>query len=72
MIALLVVTACAPTEAATAIIVPSATEPFEVLQDALLPPGMYTSEAFKPQLTYTVPAGWVMYDDEPGQFEFRL
>lgn len=91
MIALLVVTACAPegqtpeaspisptsdvpspTEAATAIIAPSATESFEVVQDALLPPGTYTSAAFQPQLTYTVPAGWVMYDDEPGQFELAL
>jgi hypothetical protein len=91
VIALLVVTACAPegqtpeaspisptsdipspTEAATAIVVPSATEPFKVVQDALLPPGTYTSEVFQPPLTYTVPAGWVMYDDEPGQFELAL
>ena len=61
-----------PTESATPIVVASATEPFQVVQDALLPPGTYTSEAFKPGLTYTVPAGWVMYDDEPGQFELAL
>ena len=91
IMALVVVTACAPegqapetlpvsptsnapspTEAATLIVVASATEPFKVVQDALLPPGTYTSEAFVPPLTYTVPAGWVMYDDEPGQFELAL
>ena len=91
VIALLVVTACAPegqaletppvspsatalslTEAAAPTAVASATEPFKVVQDALLPPGTYTSEAFTPPLTYTVPAGWVMFDDEPGQFELAL
>ena len=91
VIALLIVTACAPegqtpeaspisptsdvpslTEAATPVIVASATEPFKPVQDALLPPGTYTSEAFQPTLTYTVPAGWVMFDDEPGQFELAL
>jgi hypothetical protein len=61
-----------PTEAATPIVVASTTEPFKPVQDALLPPGTYTSEAFKPTLTYTVPAGWVMFDDEPGQFELAL
>ncbi|HKY55081.1 MAG TPA: hypothetical protein VJM08_12280 [Anaerolineales bacterium] len=61
----------APTEIPTQVIA-LATEPFKPVQDALLPPGTYTSEKFVTPLTYTVPAGWVMYDDEPGQFELAL
>jgi hypothetical protein len=61
----------APTEIPTQGIA-SVTEPFKPMQDALLPPGTYTSEKFATPLTYTVPAGWVMYDDVPGQFELAL
>jgi hypothetical protein len=37
-----------------------------------LPAGTYTSEVFKTPLTYTVPAGWKMFEDEPGQFGLAL
>lgn len=37
-----------------------------------LPPGTYTSEIFDTPLTYTVPAGWKMFEDEPGQFGLAL
>jgi len=37
-----------------------------------LPPGTYTSEVFDTPLTYTVPAGWKMFEDEPGQFGLAL
>src|SRR5215207_1392154 len=37
-----------------------------------LPPGTYTSEVFETQLTYTVPEGWKMFEDEPGQFGLAL
>jgi hypothetical protein len=38
----------------------------------LLPAGTYSSEIFKPPVTYTVPAGWKMFEDEPGQFGLGL
>ncbi|TDX08957.1 hypothetical protein EV647_0299 [Kribbella sp. VKM Ac-2566] len=37
-----------------------------------LPAGTYVSEIFKTPLTYTVPAGWKMFEDEPGQFGLTL
>lgn len=37
-----------------------------------LPPGTYASQEFSPTLTYTVPEGWVVFDDVPGQFELAL
>jgi hypothetical protein len=38
----------------------------------LLPAGTYSSEVFKTPVTYTVPAGWKMFEDEPGQFGLGL
>jgi hypothetical protein len=37
-----------------------------------LPAGTYTSEVFKTPVTYTVPEGWKMFEDEPGQFGLAL
>ena len=37
-----------------------------------LPPGTYKSEVFETPLTYTVPEGWKMFEDEPGQFGLAL
>jgi len=37
-----------------------------------LPPGAYKSEVFETPLTYTVPDGWKMFEDEPGQFGLAL
>jgi hypothetical protein len=37
-----------------------------------LPAGTYTSEVFATPLTYTVPDGWKMFEDEAGQFGLAL
>jgi hypothetical protein len=37
-----------------------------------LPAGTYVSEIFKTPLTYTLPDGWKMFEDEPGQFGLAL
>jgi hypothetical protein len=37
-----------------------------------LPAGTYSSEVFATPLTYTVPDGWKMFEDEPGQFGLAL
>lgn len=31
-------------------------------------PGAYTSQVFATPITFTVPAGWKVFEDEPGQF----
>lgn len=49
----------------------SAAEPEEDEGFALgleLDPGTYTSEVFATPVTFTVPAGWKVFEDEPGQF----
>ena len=33
-----------------------------------LDPGIYKTSTFKPQVTYTVPAGWTNFEDLPGNF----
>ena len=33
-----------------------------------LDPGTYKTSTFKPQVTYTVPAGWTNFEDLPGNF----
>ena len=33
-----------------------------------IPPGTYTSIKTQPQVTYTVPDGWQLYSDSPGEF----
>ena len=48
---------------------PTSVKPFPHMP---LPPGTYTSEVFKTPLTYTVPDGWKMFEDEPGQFGLAL
>src|SRR5262245_60361947 len=37
-----------------------------------LAPGIYISTEFKPLLTYTVPDGWKMFEDDSGQFGLAL
>jgi hypothetical protein len=49
--------------------VPSAVRP---IAHQPLPAGTYTSEAFATPLTYTVPDGWKMFEDEQGQFGLAL
>jgi hypothetical protein len=61
-----------PTEASTPIVVTTADPNFQPVQGVLLPPGTYASDEFMPTLTYTVPEGWVVFDDVPGQFELAL
>lgn len=37
-----------------------------------LDPGTYGSEVFTTPLTFTVPSGWKVFEDEPGQFGLAL
>lgn len=37
-----------------------------------LAPGTYTAQEFITPLTFTVPAGWKVFEDEPGQFGLAL
>ena len=64
--------AATPTEAPAPTVDSSAEQTFKPVRGVLLPPGNYASEEFRPTLTYTVPEGWVVFDDVPGQFELAL
>ena len=46
--------------------------PVRPVPDQPLPAGTYSSEVFATPVTYTVPAGWKMFEDEPGQFGLAL
>jgi len=72
--ALLVLVGCSSHDANGGSSTPSTTASGTVrpVPNQLLPPGTYTSEIFKPPVTYTVPAGWKMFEDEPGQFGLGL
>jgi hypothetical protein len=59
-----------PTAASSSTQGPSA--PVRPVPHLPLPAGTYTSEVFKTPLTYTVPAGWKMFEDEAGQFGLAL
>jgi hypothetical protein len=52
-----------PSEAAS---VPAGDVGFTVGEE--LDPGEYTSQVFETPVTFTVPAGWKVFEDEPGQF----
>ena len=79
VVALMIATACTPTssnvvpspsaEAPTTVQTTTSIKPFPHMP---LPPGTYTSEVFDTPLTYTVPTGWKMFEDEPGQFGLAL
>jgi hypothetical protein len=62
----------APTPAAASSSAQGASAPVKPVPHLPLPAGTYTSEVFKTPLTYTVPAGWKMFEDEPGQFGLAL
>jgi hypothetical protein len=49
---------------------PAAATPAPTLPPAL-PPGTYTSVAFQPAVTYTVPDGWRVASDSPGYFALQ-
>ena len=72
--ALLVVAACSADDSAA----PPSASPSQQAEgvrpspDQPLPAGTYVSEVFETPLTYTVPAGWKMFEDEPGQFGLAL
>src|SRR5215213_5549057 len=48
---------------------PTSVKPFPHMP---LPQGTYTSAVFETPLTYNVPTGWKMFEDEPGQFGLAL
>jgi hypothetical protein len=72
--ALLVLVGCSSHGATGGSSTPSAKTSSAVrpVPNQLLPAGRYSSEVFKPPVTYTVPAGWKMFEDEPGQFGLGL
>ena len=50
---------------------PSASTPVPTPAPAALPAGTYTSSAFQPAVTYTVPAGWRIASDSPDYFALQ-
>lgn len=59
---LLAVAACGGSTATPAASSPTA---------SALPAGTYTSTAFRPSVTFTLPDGWVIAEDRPGYFQVR-
>jgi hypothetical protein len=79
VVALMIVTACTPTSShvvpspsAEAPTMAQTTTSVKPVPHMPLPPGTYISEVFDTPLTYTVPDGWKMFEDEPGQFGLAL
>ncbi len=50
---------------------PSGATPAPTPAPSALPPGTYTSTAFKPAVTYTVPAGWRIVSDSSDYFALQ-
>jgi hypothetical protein len=50
---------------------PSGATPIPTQRPAALPAGTYSSAAFRPAVTYTVPAGWRVTSDAPDYFALQ-